>query len=259
MAQRLGVSPKALRVYETAGLIAPTRTQQGWRAYGPAEQARLHQILTLKRLGLSLARIGELLGGKFASLDAVLALQEHILQARKLEADRALQILAAARGKLARDGVLSPDDLMQLTRETAMTKTDDQWREVFEPLAAQHFSTEEMEEIGRRKQAFLAQSGHDAESFTAAWKALLAELQALKASGDTGSPRAKELLRRWNALLEGAAGTKTPEEAERTKKIWAQATSAPQTAGRLPIQPDEFAFLQQIADGMRAAGELPPR
>lgn len=259
MAERLGVSPKALRVYETAGLIAPTRTHSGWRTYGPVEQARLHQVLTLKRLGLSLARIGELLGGKCSSLDDVLALQQHVLQARKSEVDHALQLLAVARSKLALNGVLSPDDLMQLTRETTMTKTDDQWREVFEPLVAKHFSPEEMEEIGRKKTEFWTKSGYDPSSFTMAWKALLTELQALKALGDTETSRAKELVRRWNALLEGQLGAQTPDQAERGKKIWAEATSKPETAKRLPIQPEEFAFLQRIADGMRARGELPPR
>ena len=73
MAERLGVSPKALRVYERAGLVRPHRTDAGWRAYGPDQQARLHQVLVLKRLGLTLARIGELLSGRLKSLDAVLA------------------------------------------------------------------------------------------------------------------------------------------------------------------------------------------
>jgi len=37
---RLGVSAKALRLYEQRGLIAPLRTAAGWRVYGPDEMAR---------------------------------------------------------------------------------------------------------------------------------------------------------------------------------------------------------------------------
>ena len=55
-AKRLGVSVKALRVYEAHGLVAPARTQAGWRVYGPVEMARLHQVLALKRLGLPLSQ-----------------------------------------------------------------------------------------------------------------------------------------------------------------------------------------------------------
>ncbi len=58
-ARRLGVSVKALRVYESHGLVKPLRTAADWRTYGPNEIVRLHQIVALKRLGLSLARIGQ--------------------------------------------------------------------------------------------------------------------------------------------------------------------------------------------------------
>ncbi|MGN6149602.1 MAG: MerR family transcriptional regulator, partial [Rhizomicrobium sp.] len=34
-ARRLGVSVKALRVYEQRGLVKPLRSQADWRAYGP--------------------------------------------------------------------------------------------------------------------------------------------------------------------------------------------------------------------------------
>src|SRR5579875_3908271 len=75
-AARLGVSVKALRVYERRGLVRPLRTAAGWRTYGPDEIARLHQVMALRSLGLPLSRIAVLLAGRSADLDAVLALQE---------------------------------------------------------------------------------------------------------------------------------------------------------------------------------------
>jgi len=68
-AAALGVTPRALRLYEARGLVRPLRTDAGWRAYGPEQVARLHQILALKRLGLPLRAIGELLAGRFKALD----------------------------------------------------------------------------------------------------------------------------------------------------------------------------------------------
>ena len=67
-AKRFGISIKALRLYEQHGLLQPLRTANGstgaaWRAYGLDQIARLHQILALKRLGLSLGQMGELLAG----------------------------------------------------------------------------------------------------------------------------------------------------------------------------------------------------
>ena len=80
--RRLGVTVKALRLYEARGLVKPLRTANGWRAYGPEAMARLHQVLALKRLGLSLQRIADLLVGRGVGLDAVLGLQENALAGR---------------------------------------------------------------------------------------------------------------------------------------------------------------------------------
>jgi DNA-binding transcriptional MerR regulator len=60
-AKRFGISIKALRLYEQHGLLKPLRTANGstgaaWRVYGSDQIARLHQILALKRLGLSLGQ-----------------------------------------------------------------------------------------------------------------------------------------------------------------------------------------------------------
>ena len=62
-AKRLGVSAKALRLYEQRGLIAPARTAVGWRAYGPDEMARVAEIVALRQLGLSLSQVARVLGG----------------------------------------------------------------------------------------------------------------------------------------------------------------------------------------------------
>jgi len=60
-AQRLGVSAKALRLYEQHGLVTPRRTAAGWRAYGPDEIARAAEIIALRSLGLSIAQIARVL------------------------------------------------------------------------------------------------------------------------------------------------------------------------------------------------------
>ena len=44
-ARRFGVSIKALRLYESRGLLKPLRSEAGWRTYGPDQIARLHKDL----------------------------------------------------------------------------------------------------------------------------------------------------------------------------------------------------------------------
>jgi len=260
MARRLGVSPKALRVYERAGLVSPLRTAAGWRAYGPDQAARLHQILALKSLGLSLKRIGELLAGRLASLDAVLEIQQRALEIQRMETRQALALLKAARRRLAENGALSADDLTQLTKETVMKdklKTDADWKEAFEPLIEKHYEPAEIAALGTRKIAAFEKAGYDQESFGLAWEALFEEARALKAAGDVDSPRACQLVRRWQEMMghfiQGDAAI-----SRKVQAVWSEATSDPNLAPRLPISPDEFAFVQKIADGMRARGELAP-
>jgi DNA-binding transcriptional MerR regulator len=81
-AQSLGVSVKALRLYERHGLLAPLRTTAGWRTYGPDQMARAAGIVDLRRLGLSLADIGAALAGDGSGLEPVLAAHQAALESR---------------------------------------------------------------------------------------------------------------------------------------------------------------------------------
>lgn len=120
-ARRLKVSTKALRLYETLGLVNPVRTGAGWRTYGPDQIVRLHQVLAMKNLGVPLKRARELLGDQLAELDAVLQLQEAAFRARMADDSRRLELVVAVRRRLASGETLSVDDLIHLTRETVMT------------------------------------------------------------------------------------------------------------------------------------------
>jgi DNA-binding transcriptional MerR regulator len=81
-ARRLGVSVKALRLYEQRGLIAPARTAAGWRAYGPNEMARVAEIAALRELGISLSQVARVLGGDPESLEPALAAHQAVLEGR---------------------------------------------------------------------------------------------------------------------------------------------------------------------------------
>ena len=56
-AKRLGVSARALRLYEERGLLQPPRTAAGWRTYGPEQMLRAKGIVELRTLGLSLVEV----------------------------------------------------------------------------------------------------------------------------------------------------------------------------------------------------------
>ena len=72
-ARRLGVSPKALRLYKQRGLIVPARTPAGWRSYGPQEMVSAAEIVALRSLGLSIAQVAWVMQGDPQGLEPALA------------------------------------------------------------------------------------------------------------------------------------------------------------------------------------------
>jgi DNA-binding transcriptional MerR regulator len=122
-ARRIGLSVRALRIYEEHGLIAPRRTGKSWRLYGPDDIARLNEVLALKSLGLSLARIGELLKGRPADLGRLLDMQHDALREAQDRAQRGLATIGVLQSKIAAGDTVSVDDLIQLAKETSMADT----------------------------------------------------------------------------------------------------------------------------------------
>jgi DNA-binding transcriptional MerR regulator len=113
-ASRLGVSVKALRLYEQRGLITPDRTPAGWRAYGPADMARASDIVSLRSLGLSLAQVARVLGGDSGDLEAGLAAHEARLQAQAQQIAGTLDKVRRMRADLARGKAPALAELAQV-------------------------------------------------------------------------------------------------------------------------------------------------
>jgi DNA-binding transcriptional MerR regulator len=236
-AARFGVSIKALRLYERHGLLKPLRSEAGWRTYGPDQIARLHQILALKRLGLPLARIGELLGGPDA-MGSVLELQEQVLARDSEKLYRALTLVRAARAKLKAGQALSIDDLANLTKETVMTIQADakELSALLKPFVAPHLSEED--------KAAMKAKVTDRDQTVRNLNGLMAEALALMKAGDPTSPAAQDLARRWNAMAE-RLNPDDPTIKVKAKASWNNAMNDPETAGKLAQYREIFVFVDQ--------------
>ena len=113
-ARRLGVSAKALRLYEERGLIAPRRTEAGWRTYGPHEMARVAEIVALRTLGLSLAQVARVLGGDAKDLEGALAAHQVALEGRVRQLLDATERVRRLRHDLANGAAPSAGELGRL-------------------------------------------------------------------------------------------------------------------------------------------------
>ncbi len=113
-ASRLGVSAKALRLYEQRGLVTPVRTEAGWRTYGPQQMARAREIAGLRALGFSLAQVARVLAGDSHGLEPALAAHQTALEARLGQFAGMIDRVRRLREALARGEAPSASDLTRL-------------------------------------------------------------------------------------------------------------------------------------------------
>lgn len=94
---RSGLTKKAVHYYESRGLLAPGVQSNGYRYYSEEDVARLREIATLRRLGVGVEQIGEIL--KSADKGAALEKYRYLSQ---LKIER-LQTVQDCLSALARD------------------------------------------------------------------------------------------------------------------------------------------------------------
>jgi DNA-binding transcriptional MerR regulator len=120
-ARRLGVSAKALRLYEQRGLLRPARSAAGWRAYGPAEMGRAAEIAALRALGLSLAGAARVLDGNGRGLEPALAAHQALLEAQLGRLGQTIAEVAALRARLGDGHAVKADALARLVGGPAIS------------------------------------------------------------------------------------------------------------------------------------------
>jgi DNA-binding transcriptional MerR regulator len=113
-ARRLGISTKALRLYEQRGLVVPIRTEAGWRAYGPDDMDRASDIAALRALGFSLAQVGRVLKGDPQGLEPALAAHQQTLEARLRGLAASMDRIRELRSDLAEGRAPTAGDLARL-------------------------------------------------------------------------------------------------------------------------------------------------
>jgi DNA-binding transcriptional MerR regulator len=257
-ARRLGVTTKALRVYEREGLVVPRRAESGWRLYGPTQVARLHQIIVLRDLGLSLHAIKTLVGSH-PRLRDVLRLQRESLELQQDKIRRSIALIHAAQSRLDEGRDLSLDDLATLTKETVVQQSTDMktFAARFEALVAELDPTGQSGraygEMKEDVEAIRATSGDDHK---ARLKAMVAEAARLTEAGDVNSEAAKDFVRRMRSRT---AGIRRPPQADQALMLKAYARTVAEAEARsepIPFDPAVLDFLRQVARGMRERGEL---
>ncbi|PYI54815.1 MerR family transcriptional regulator [Paenibacillus flagellatus] len=111
LARMAGLTIRTLRYYDQIGLYSPSgHSASGHRLYTESDVERLHRILSLKELGLSLDEIRDVMTGDRVGLSDLIAMQidrlkEQIRRQQKLlrELERASSLMRSSRSLTAED------------------------------------------------------------------------------------------------------------------------------------------------------------
>jgi len=241
IARRFGITIKALRLYENLGLLKPTRMRNGWRIYGREDCERLHRIVSLRQLGLPLARIAELFRQGGQGLFDTLLLQEAALLEQRAKADEALAIVRRARARMEAGETLDAQSLAELVRRVNAAKL--KWT----PKLQAHAETT----LQPSQRLRLAAS--NTPEMQVEWAEFYTELAALSAVGDPVSPAAQILGRRAFTLIGRMTGGDT-DTWEATANFWRNGLSRPELAKDLPMTAAQWSFLSLVMTKLATKG-----
>lgn len=235
--KRMPVSVRALKLYERRGLLTPLKTAIGWRSYGPQQIARLNEIIALKDVGFSLARIAELFAGETGDLQSVLDAQAGVLRDRCARADSALRLIETTQRQLRAGARLPVMDLIEIIQEATMQTPAPQMTAYLAKLRSQ-LSADELNRLEQGLDTSRAE--------------LIAELKRLTDLQEApDSEPAFDFFRRWShahrLLVGGDDGLMT-----KASTAWLEVLSEPGGEDDLPYGRREVDYLMRIVAAIRA-------
>ncbi|MBP3961124.1 MerR family transcriptional regulator [Paenibacillus lignilyticus] len=198
LAKRLNVTPRAIRLYESKGLMKPERGQEnGYRYYSESEAWRLQTISSLRELGLSIEQIKALMTkldqGDSATVHHYLELQRMALTAKWVEWKYAIGMLDELIARFEQKQQLDVEDLFQLTGELkGIQHSQSTWMDTwdFDRLAAVYDRSEAMLSTG----SVLSQAEYEtALDFIVQWVSPKSGEQGLDIGTGTGNLAGKLL------------------------------------------------------------------
>jgi DNA-binding transcriptional MerR regulator len=244
VARLTGLTSRALRFYEARGLVAPLRSASGRRHYGPAELERLHQVMAMKRAGLTLGQIEKLSAGRKTDLAGLIAAQLRSLEERRREIEAARGLLTSILSRLDRSEPIDVATFCSLIRQGETVMSQEKWFE-----EASGFMTDEQREAFAQAKAALPPDA-DRKAAMEKFNALNARIKAALPL-DPASDEAQRFVAERDAILKPFLAAMPPE-----MKAMSNNLSAKIKQGELasPIDADVHRFNKDAAqarDAMR--------
>lgn len=238
LAKRSGVSERALRFYETKGLLNPLRTEARQRVYRYGDIVRLQQIQLLKRAGFTLTEIVGMTKDTSLNASHILQLQKEMLE---LEAERIGQSLKAiniALDSVDENAAVSLSTLCHIIKMGEHAVSEEKWQKVWDK-----FYTEEERERWRAAKGAVPEDVRKAQE--AAWPALIARAEELVArDADPACPEAIEVVKEWNRYTQTIYDI-DPELFKSAGKLYDNLNDWPKDGPEPPFSPEIWQFIKK--------------
>lgn len=244
LAERTGLSAKALRLYEARGLLLPDeRSASGYRLYGVTALARLTEICVLKRAGFTLVEVGALLQRRSSAV----ALVEARIVALRSEVHSKTVALSALERAWSQLDSSSPPKIEQLLENIRMSDSLDvsfSDKELAEfkhrgDLLRGHFTAEEREQLRQRAERFGAEN---MQRYNRQWTELIASVRAaMAAEKPADDPAVIEMAHRWYGLVTDFTGG----DADMARKLKDAYDSEPRAMAAQGMDPPMFSYIGQ--------------
>lgn len=215
VAKLTGLTARALRFYEARGLIMPLRTSSGRRHFGPAQLERLHQIIAMKRAGLTLAQIQKLSEGRSVDLRALVSAQIEVLSEQAEEIATSRTLLNSVLSRIDRSEPIDVATFCSLIRNGDTLMSEEKMREI-----ALGYMDED------QKQAFADSlnrpglpDGFDQEAYGLKWKDLGSRIKAAMPM-DPASDQAQDFAKEWQTLFQPFKDMATPKMMEGVNQLY---------------------------------------
>lgn len=244
VADRAGLTARALRFYETHGLLRPARTAAGRRVYGRRELLELSRITLLRRAGFTLAQIAALVKDGAVDPHALVDSQMEMLTAQRKKVDEAMALLETVRKKLNADEVLDVDTLCSLIKTGELAMQDEAWKKLVDK-----FYTKEDKDYWRNAKADELK-GIDEAAYMKSWADLNDRIAAALPL-DLDSKEAHAFLSEWKALLKPILDIADDKMKADAAKFWDNMDEWEDEV-KSPISKEVWAFMAEVGKQAKA-------
>lgn len=193
VAKASGISVRTLRHYEALGLFQTHRLENGHRIFTSDTLIVLNRVLLLKRTGMSLNKIAELLRATNIDAAETLQIQKQLIEDKMTKLHKQLELITEILSSDLLDGDISPALLCKLIHLGEEKMTQEQWQKVYDKF----YSKEEQQAWIDFKSQISSDAMKHAEE---AWPRLIKKVEALIGT-DPKAPAAQAVLKEWQELM----------------------------------------------------------